>query len=321
MKGKHKIEVRSGRVVFTIELERNITILRGDSATGKTTLVEMLQAYETYGRQSGVTVSCDKPCRVLSGVNWELQLNATHDSIVFVDEGSTFVSSLDFARAIQHSDNYYVLVTREDLSTLPYSVNAILELKKTTSRFKRTYNKAYPVYDSLTASNVQLEGVEKLLTEDANSGYQLFTKVGEKYGIVCIPAAGKNNIKQKIFPMKSEKVLIIADGAAFGSEIDRVMQLMGGKDQVVLYLPESFEWLILKAKVVKSKWADQVLEKPWEYVESKTYFSWERFFTAVLIEETNGSYLAYAKRKLNPAYLNDSVKDSILEQMTKIKLF
>lgn len=142
MKGKHKIEVRSGRVVFTIELERNITILRGDSATGKTTLVEMLQAYETYGRQSGVTVSCDKSCRVLSGVNWELQLNATYDSIVFVDEGSTFISSLDFARAIQHSDNYYVLVTREDLSTLPYSVNAILELKKTTSRFKRTYNKA-----------------------------------------------------------------------------------------------------------------------------------------------------------------------------------
>ena len=47
----------------------------------------------------------------------------------------------------------------------------------------------------------------------------------------------------------------------------------------------------------------------------------KRFFTAVLIEETNGSYLAYAKRKLNPAYLNDSVKDSILEQMTKIQLF
>ena len=157
MKGKHKIEVRSGWVVFTIELERNITILRRDSATGKTTLVEMLQAYETYGRQSGVTVSCDKTCRVQSGVNWELQLNATHDSIVFVDEGSTFVSSLDFARAIQHSDNYYVLVTREDLSTLPYSVNAILELKKTTSRFKRTYNKAYPVYDSLTANNVRYD--------------------------------------------------------------------------------------------------------------------------------------------------------------------
>ena len=88
-------------------------------------------------------------CRV---VNWELQLNATHDSIVFVDEGSTFVSSLDFVRAIQHSDNYYVLVTREDLSTLPYSVKRDSGTEKTTSRFKRTYNKAYPIYDSLTAA-------------------------------------------------------------------------------------------------------------------------------------------------------------------------
>ena len=207
MKGKHKIEVRSGRVVFTIELERNITILRGDSATGKTTLVEMLQAYETYGRQSGVTVSCDKPCRVLSGVNWELQLNATHDSIVFVDEGSTFVSSLDFARAIQHSDNYYVLVTREDLSTLPYSVNAILELKKTTSRFKRTYNKAYPIYDSLTASNVQLEGVEKLLTEDANLVsirlYIIWNSLPKKTGIANnkISFNGLPSVKFKVFPV------------------------------------------------------------------------------------------------------------------------
>ena len=130
MKGKHKIEVRSKRIVFTIELERNITILRGDSATGKTTLIKMLSDYETYGRKSGVTVVCDKICRVLAGVYWETQLNTIRDSIVFVDEGSTFVSSLEFARAFKRTDNYYVLVTRENLSTLPYSVNAILELKK-----------------------------------------------------------------------------------------------------------------------------------------------------------------------------------------------
>ena len=248
MKGKHKIEVRSGRVVFTIELERNITILRGDSATGKTTLVEMLRAYETYGRQSGVTVSCDKPCSVLSGVNWELQLGAIHDSIVFSDEGSSFISSLDFARAIQHSDNYYVLVTRENLSTLPYSVNAILELKKTTRRVKRTYNTAYPVYDSLTASNVQMETVEKFLTEDANSGFQLFRKVSEKYGIVCISAAGKDNIKRELLSLKTEKVLVVADGAAFGPQMNDVYRLMQESDaKFSLYLPESLEWLILKA--------------------------------------------------------------------------
>ena len=251
MKGKHKIEVRSKRIVFTIELERNITILCGDSATGKTTLVEMLSAYENYGRKSGVTIVCDKMCRVLSGALWEAQLKDIKDTIVFVDEGSTFVSSLDFARAIQKTDNYYVLVTREDLSTLLYSVNAILELKKTTSRFKRTYNKAYPIYDSLSASNVQLGNVEKLLTEDANSGYQLFAKIGERYSIACIAAAGKDNIKQKILPLKSEKILVIADGAAFGPQMNDIYRLMQeASAKFSLYLPESLEWLLLKADLI-----------------------------------------------------------------------
>ena len=45
MKGKHIVTVRNRRVQFTLELERNITVIRGDSATGKTTLVGMLRDY------------------------------------------------------------------------------------------------------------------------------------------------------------------------------------------------------------------------------------------------------------------------------------
>ena len=317
MKGKHKIEVRSKRIVFTIELERNITILRGDSATGKTTLVEMLSAYENYGRKSGITIVCDKTCRVLSGALWEAQLKDIQDAIVFVDEGSTFVSSLDFARAIQKTDNYYVLVTREDLSTLPYSVNAILELKKTTSRFKRTYNKAYPIYDSLSASDVELGSVEKLLTEDANSGYQLFTKVGEKYGIVCIPAAGKDNIKQKIFPMKSEKVLVIADGAAFGPQMNDIYRLMQEDNaKFSLYLPESLEWLLLKADLLGQPDIIEILQHPADFIESSEFFSLERFFTNLLEQRTKDiSYMRYDKAKLPEFYLQEENLEKIIAEM------
>ena len=317
MKGKHKIEVRSKRIVFTIELERNITILRGDSATGKTTLVEMLSAYENYGRKSGVTIVCDKTCRVLSGALWEAQLKDIQDTIVFVDEGSTFVSSLDFARAIQKTDNYYVLVTREDLSTLPYGVNAILELKKTTSRFKRTYNKAYPIYDSLSASNVQLGDVEKLLTEDANSGYQLFTKIGEKYGIVCISAAGKDNIKQKIFPLKSEKILVIADGAAFGPQMNDIYRLMQeASAKFSLYLPESLEWLLLKADLIGQSDILEILEHPADFIESSEFFSWERFFTNLLEQRTKDvSYMRYDKAKLPEFYLQEENLEKIIAEM------
>ena len=44
------------------------------------------------------------------------------------------------------------------------------------------------------------------------------------------------------------------------------------------------------------------------------------FFTALLIEETKGTYLAYFKRNLNPVYLNESIKTAILSQMKKIKI-
>ena len=76
----------------------------------------------------------------------------------------------------------------------------------------------------------------------------------------------------------------------------------------------------MNADILKNNMVRDILRDPSEYVESKLYFSWERFFTAVLIEQTKDTYLAYAKRKLNPAYLSGSIKDSILRQIKMIEL-
>ena len=48
MKGKYKIVVSAKRLRYDFEIRRNLTILiiiRGDSATGKTTLIDMSQEY------------------------------------------------------------------------------------------------------------------------------------------------------------------------------------------------------------------------------------------------------------------------------------
>ena len=59
MKGKYHFKVRSKRALFDFTIRRNITILKGDSATGKTTLLHMLYEYLRVGRESGFTVSSD----------------------------------------------------------------------------------------------------------------------------------------------------------------------------------------------------------------------------------------------------------------------
>lgn len=61
---------------------------------------------------------------------------------------------------------------------------------------------------------------------------------------------------------------MIADGAAFGSEIEKVLEVIGQREQMALYLPESFEWLILESDVLNDKDIRVMSEKWGDYIES-----------------------------------------------------
>ena len=131
MKGKHKIIVSTKRLKYEFELQRNMTIIQGDSATGKTTLVDMIRDFVNNPSGTPVELNCDKKCYVLEGALWKQQLTGITDGIVFIDEGNEFIKSSEFAREIQQTDNYYVIVTRESLPALPYSVEEIYGIRTT----------------------------------------------------------------------------------------------------------------------------------------------------------------------------------------------
>lgn len=315
MKGIVNVRVSNARISFELRLERNITILSGDSATGKTTLVGMIRDYEEDGRSSGVTVQSPKPCRVLTNADWQYRLASITDSIVFLDEGNSFVKSEAFARTIQGSSNYYVIITRESLYQLPYSVNAILKLKTTTKR-KKTFVRAYPQYDNLQNPSGKIEASETVLTEDSNSGYELFSYIAQRSGTQCICAQGKSNVFSTLNRCPDRRMLVIADGAAFGAELEKVYRLMEQRsNKITLYLPESFEWLVLKSGVLGSQTPREILGNPAAYIESSLYFSWEQYFTDLLVHLTQETVLRYNKGKLNPAYLQSTNVEKILDAM------
>ena len=92
------------------------------------------------------------------------------------------------------------------------------------------------------------------------------------------------------------------------------------KKNIKLYLPESFEWLILKSGLVDGRKVQTILEVPENYIESSEYFSWERYFTKLLTDMTIDSYLKYSKNKLNSAYLHEKSKEAILKCMEGIEV-
>ena len=56
MKGKHSIIIFNNFVKYKFELDHNISVIRGDSGTGKTTLVNMIRSYQVEGRSSGIVI-------------------------------------------------------------------------------------------------------------------------------------------------------------------------------------------------------------------------------------------------------------------------
>lgn len=321
MRGSYRVIVQNAKVRYDFEIRRNLTVIRGNSATGKTTLIEMIREYYEDGISSGVELSCAKTCAVLSGKDWKPVLDTMRERIVFIDEGNSFVYTKEFARAVGQSDNYYVIVTREGLENLPYSVEEIYGIRESGkyATLKQTYNELYHIYEKQGLSGKIAP--TKVIVEDSNAGFDFYKgiSVGANWSVVS--ANGKSNIFAEVVQnINEKKILVIADGAAFGPEMNRMEKIIQEWENVALYLPESFEWIILKSGVSDDGEVREILKAPQNYIDSGKYFSWERYFTALLIEKTKDSYFKYTKKRLNPVYLQERLKNRICGQMEGIDL-
>ena len=318
MKGKYKVIVRNNKLHYEFEIKRNITIIQGDSVTGKTTLINMLRQAENLGESSGVDVLSNVPCRILEGVSWKLILQNTAGAIFFIDEENAFINTEEFAAEVRGSDNYFVLITRENLYNLPYSVEEIYGLYA-SGRYQNTkkiYQQMYRIYSDIQELPIK---PELFIVEDSNSGYEFFKAVSDERNLECESAGGKSNIFSKIKNVKNREVCVIADGAAIGPEMNGLYEISHKKKNIHLYLPESFEWIVLKSGLIDDREIRKILETPELFIDSKKYFSWERFFTNLLIEKTKNSYLQYRKSAINKTYLHSKNKEKILNCIEAIQ--
>ena len=235
-------------------------------------------------------------------------------SIIFIDEGNRFLVSKKFAQLVQGSDNYFVLATREKLPALPYSVSEIYGFRK-SGKFhdaKQKYNEIYHLYGEI--SEEKNINPKLVITEDSNSGFEFFKEMSRQKGVNCFSAGGKSNIIRQLEQRPNEEgtILVIVDGAAFGSEMKDISECIKTQGNIVLYAPESFEWLLLSTKEIPEVKVETILQNPEEYIDSKEYVSWERYFTDLLIESTSKNFIwAYSKKRLTKAYFAPRIVNAV----------
>ena len=319
MIGRVSIKISNQRNSYKFTLNRNITILRGDSGTGKTTLYDMIRDYNNLGRESGVKISGGNIV-TLEGRNWEDELDKLSKKIVVIDEGSKFVFSKEFANKVKGCDNYFLIITRSYLSQLPYSVDEIYRIKGTgkNKEFERVYTDIDKFYDNPDPNRFPFMP-DIIITEDSKSGYEFFLDTVKNTNIKCEAAGGKSKIKGLLKKYKSSNIIIVADGAAIGCEMESLVkeqELSYGK--LALFLPESFEWLILKSGIFGNSAG---ITDTYVYTDSKKYESWEQYFTDLLMKLSEKDvYKKYSKGKLPLYYIQPDIKRKIMMQIAHIKL-
>lgn len=288
MIGRYKITISSTRLKYNFTISRNITVIRGDSATGKTTLVNLLKT------NRGVNIKSDIPIYVPTSTNdlnlLVVELLNRKKHIIVLDETCTYLYTDEFATFVKSADNYFVIITRKDMTALAYSMYEMYEIVMNDS-----YHILRPIYSkSKTAAR---KNYDIIYTEDKQAGYKMVVDIvncmnditnGVDYVKYC---DGKDNVVHVLLYLienkqhfRSKSIIFIIDSAAFGSCIDdchKLQRLLVSNNIYVDFCTEeSFEYMLLQTGLNKFSSRDLsiYLEETYNFADSVSYYSWENFY-------------------------------------------
>lgn len=304
MTGEYTITVDSSRVYYEITVNRKYTFIRGESGTGKTRFINCLEEVTNF-----YSIKCspdiESVVAISSLVTFDLVTkNMTKGKHIFViDEKiceyfAENERNHEFKRRTEHMNGYFILITRHSYASIPYSVEAILELKGTVVN-KKFINHSEKIYTWNEDTDIVLPDV--VLVEDKKAGLDFY-----KNTLTCevISADGNGNICKKIESLVNsgyKNIFVIGDGSALGANIKGIVskkiyfERVGRR--VKLFFPESFEYLSLLSMLGRS---NKYLSRTYDYADSSKYLSWERFYTKLLNKVLSG-YGGYRKGSI-PKY-------------------
>jgi hypothetical protein len=218
-------------------IKSKITIIRGNSGTGKTSMLRFISA--SFSGSSAWIINCKLPCYVIENTNldWDVAFRTRHNTIFMLDESFDYLVSEYFSKCVNESDNYFLIISRSPLKMLNYGIDSIYELTYSNRLWK--LEKEYHL-------ETDYQKPDLIITEVSGSGYQFFKAISEKESIDCISAIGKSEVANIAVNNKNRRILAVVDSMAFGCCIDRFRELFQ-KGHLRFFAPDSFEWLLLRS--------------------------------------------------------------------------
>lgn len=341
MLGTYKVNVLIDNVIrYEFILERQFTIVCGDSGTGKSILHDFIQLHFRNKDNKRVKIvitpefTADSIPRVRGLTEDLLDISDSGDTyddgsyklrwsekpknkIIFIDEKYSYLRGIGFAAAANYTDAYYVILTR-DTRVAEYLNNSVWDFIHFKEIGDKTIvNKAVKMYNEY---NGAIANYDEVLHEDSTTGKEICAKALSE---VVDSVYGNINIVQNIENRPNSAILMVADGANFKNILSEIIDTSKEYlNTVYLLLPESTEYVLLHNNIfnVDSNVIGSI-RNPSLMCDTTKYISYERMYEDVIaLAHTNNSDKVpeYKKEKGLETYKTESFIDTYRAILTRI---
>ena len=246
-----EVHIASNRIEYRFNIKGKYTIINGDSGTGKTTFYELVRALNR-----GLKLYNSTQIKIIA-VPEEFEffdIDKFNNSILVIDENCTLFKRKDFAKILQKSNNYFIIMSRtRKLNSLPISVESMYRIK--TSGKTNTLEELYKRQEIKNIDNLDL-----IITEDEGSGYKFIKELLSAFDIQNIDiitshgaaSIAYKSIEESIKLRNKKNIALIFDYSAFGEYINDLYETIrqySTKCKFYLLDWQSFENYILNSKL------------------------------------------------------------------------
>lgn len=130
MENRINIKLKSKRINYDLEFHHRINIVRGDSASGKSTFIRLLDSCK------GSNIQITSNYKLLHITPGLLEFvkdsdNSFSNEYVYIIDNVDVDDNKDMIKLISHSPYKFIIMTRElNLNNLSYKINQIYEIYK-----------------------------------------------------------------------------------------------------------------------------------------------------------------------------------------------
>lgn len=284
------IKASTARVEYILHIRSRVTIIMGESGTGKTTLVSVIGRYISEkgarGRKTA-QVQCRLECGVLGDDDTLEKYQDKENTIVFIDEKHTRLYTREFANQVNRSKCHVVIMTRKSLGGIAYGFNDIYQFRNSGK-----FHENIPLYQI----NTEKIHPNLIVTEDSGTGYDFWKEISKNIGADCISSGGRSKMPGTIASKAQEYkcVLAVADCCGTGDISGGLVNVQKKFTNVHICLPESFEYMLMDSVLFGETFKNREEEAYRISVDKR--INMEKAYAELLRQYTKGTGAEYKKR-------------------------